>query len=136
MAWVVDTCLLLDIGLDEALFAEKTERLLIGRSGDGLIICPITFIELAPAFGGNIKPLEEFLFNLGIEYREDWTWADTTKAHAAWSHYVQRRRANKIIKRPVADVLIGAFASRFQGLLTRNASDFSKIFSQLSIIEP
>ena len=72
VTWVVDTCLLLDIGLDDPQFAEKTEHLLTSRSGEGIVICPITFIELAPAFGGDTKPLEEFLFNLGIEYREDW----------------------------------------------------------------
>ena len=136
MAWVVDTCLLLDIGLDDPQFAEKTERLLDSKNSDGLVICPITFVELAPAFGGNRKPLEEFLLNLGIEYREDWIWEDTTKANEAWSHYVQKRRARQEIKRPVADVLIGAFASRFQGLLTRNAGDFAKIFPQLFIAEP
>ena len=136
MAWVVDTCLLLDIGLDDPRFAEKTEQLLAGKSHDGLVICPVTFIELAPAFGGDTHPLQEFLFNLGIEYREDWIWEDTMKANAAWSHYVQRRRASQAAKRPVADVLIGAFASRFQGLLTRNAGDFVKIFPQLSISEP
>jgi predicted nucleic acid-binding protein len=136
MAWVVDTCLLLDIGLDDPQFAEKTELLLAGRSGEGLVICPVTFVELAPAFSGNTKPLEEFLFSLGIEYREDWIWQDTTTANAAWSHYVEKRRARQTAKRPVADVLIGAFACRFQGLLTRNAGDFSKIFPQLPIAQP
>jgi hypothetical protein len=136
MAWVVDTCLLLDIGLDDPQFADKTDQFLSSKSGDGLVICPITFVELAPAFGGNTKPLEEFLFNLGIEYREDWTWLDTTKANLSWVHYIQKRRARQAAKRPVADVLIGAFASRFQGLLTRNPGDFAKIFPQLSIAEP
>ena len=136
MAWVVDTCLLLDIGLDDPHFAEKTGKLLTRKSGDGLVICPVTYIELAPAFGGNTKPLQEFLFNLGVEHREDWTWEDTAKAGAAWSHYVEMRRARQAVKRPVADVLIGAFASRFQGLLTRNACDFTKIFPQLPIAGP
>jgi len=136
MAWVVDTCLLLDIGLDDPKFAEKTERLLRARSRDGLVICPITFVELAPAFGGDTKAPGEFLLNLGIESREDWTWADTAKAATSWAHYVRKRRAKQIAKRPVADVLIGSFASRFQGLLTRNRADFTDIFPQLSIIEP
>lgn len=136
MAWVVDTCLLLDIGLDDPRFAEKTGQLLADKESGGLVICPVTFVELAPAFGGNVKPLEEFLFNLDIEHREDWLWEDTTKAYAAWSRYVQKRRAGQATKRPVADVLIGAFASRFDGLLTRNAGDFSKIFPQLPVLEP
>jgi predicted nucleic acid-binding protein len=136
MAWVVDTCLLLDIGLDDPPFAEKTEQLLVGRASDGLMICPVTFVELAPAFGGQVRPLREFLFNLGIEYREDWSWEDTTNAHAAWARHVQRRRAGETGKRPVADILIGAFASRFEGLLTGNAGDFTNIFPQLTVAEP
>ena len=136
MAWVVDTCLLLDIGLDDPQFAAKSERLLERKRRDGLLVCPVTFIELAPAFGGQTKPLEEFLFHLGIDYREDWTWDDTKQANTTWSRYVQKRRAKLTSKRPVADVLIGAFASRFQGLLTRNTADFSPLLPDLEILEP
>jgi predicted nucleic acid-binding protein len=136
MAWVVDTCLLLDIGLDDPRFAGKSEQLLESKATDGLVICPITYVELAPAFGGQTKPLEEFLLKLGIEYREDWTWEDTRKANAAWSRQVRRRRAKQTAKRPVADVLIGAFASRFDGLLTRNSADFALLVDTLKIVEP
>src|SRR5437870_4088022 len=134
MAWVVDTCLLLDIGLDDPQFAGKSEQLLNRKAADGLVICPLTFVELAPAFGGQTKPLEEFLFNLGIDYCEDWTWEDTKQANAAWSRYVQKRRAKQAAKRPVADVLIGAFASRFKGLLTRNSADFASLLPSLKVL--
>jgi len=136
MPWVVDTCLLLDIGLDDPHFAGKTEFLLKDKIADGLLICPVTFIELAPGFGGQTKALEEFLFNLGIGCREDWTWDDTKSATGAWSLHVRKRRAKQAPKRPVADIMIGAFASRFQGLLTRNAEDFNKVFPNLTIVEP
>jgi len=36
----------------------------------------------------------------------------------------------------VADVLIAAFAERFQGIITRNASDFRNILPTLRIVEP
>ena len=36
----------------------------------------------------------------------------------------------------LADVLIAAFASRFQGLITRNADDFLSITPTLQVIEP
>ncbi|MBM3833050.1 MAG: type II toxin-antitoxin system VapC family toxin [Verrucomicrobia bacterium] len=39
-------------------------------------------------------------------------------------------------KRPLADILIGAFALRFDGLLTRNETDFRSVFSQLTIVSP
>jgi len=136
MAWVVDTCLLLDIGLDDPQFAGGSERLLDSKAADGFIICPVTYVELVPAFGGQTKPLEEFLLNLGVDYREDWTWEDTRQANAVWSRYVQKRRANRAAKRPVADALIGAFASRFKGLLTRNSADFVSLLPSLNIVEP
>ena len=136
MAWVVDTCLLLDIALDDPGFAAKSEKLLEISSRDGLLICPVTFVELAPTFGENTQNQEEFLFGLGIDYREDWTWEDTRRSSNMWSRYVLKRRAKQIAKRPVADVLIGAFASRFQGLLTRNAGDFSRLIPRLAILEP
>jgi len=136
MAWAVDTCLLLDIGLDDPVFAGRSLHLLESRLADGLLVCPVTFVELAPAFSGQLKPLEEFLFQLGIEGREAWTWEDTKNAGDAWSRHVQKRRTKQAAKRPVADVLIGAFASRFQGLLTRNGADFRKLFPELPILEP
>jgi len=136
MGWVVDTCLLLDIGLDDQKFGGKSEKLLARKLGDGLVICPVTFVELAPAFAGQFKPQEEFLFHLGIEWRESWTCEDTRNAGVAWSRHVQNRRCHQAGKRPVADVLIGAFASRFQGLLTRNGADFQRLFPELPLIEP
>jgi len=71
--------------------------------------------------------------NLGIVWPEVWTQADTEEAHRAWHRYVTARRATKIAKRPLADILIGAFASRFDGLLTRNESDFKAAFPNLKI---
>lgn len=136
MAWVVDTCLLLDIGLDDPRFAGKSERLLESKAADGLVICPVTYVQLGPAFGGETNPLEKFLLNLGIDFREDWTWEDTKQSNAAWSRYVRRRRAKQTAKRPVADVLIAAFASRFGGLLTRNSRDFAQLLEASKILEP
>jgi len=136
MAWVVDTCVLLDVGLDDPTFALRSEKLLKTTLGDGLTICPVTFIELAPAFSGQIEALEDFLFQLGIDHQENWLLADTENASIAWSTYVEKRRSQQVIKRPIADILIGAFALRHQGLLTRNAGDFQKLLPALKIVEP
>ncbi|NJK90781.1 MAG: type II toxin-antitoxin system VapC family toxin [Blastochloris sp.] len=136
MAWVVDTCILLDIGLDDPSFADASENLLRRKLGEGLLVCPVTFIELAPAFHGQIKGLQEFLFQLGVDHLKDWTAADTLCASRAWTLQVQRRQSQKTLKRPIADILIGAFASRHQGLLTRNPNDFRKLFPSLHLVEP
>ena len=36
----------------------------------------------------------------------------------------------------VLDVLIGVFATRQQGLLTRNTKDFARLFPDLKVLEP
>ena len=136
MAWVVDTCLLLDIGLDDPEFAEKSENLILKMSSSGLLISPITFVELAPAFGGDMDALKTFLISLGIEFEEIWDALDTENAAIAWAGHILKRRSGGGLKRPVADVLIGSFALRFEGLLTRNAKDFERLFPELCIVEP
>jgi predicted nucleic acid-binding protein len=136
MAWVVDTCLLIDIAEADPSFHPKTAALLDARRVDGLVICPMTFIELAPVFNGDIAAQVEFLSNLGVRWPEDWTLANTTAAHKEWSDYVGRKRAGHSAKRPIADVLIGAFATAHTGLLTRNSQDFRINFPNLQIVEP
>ena len=37
-------------------------------------------------------------------------------------------------KRPIADILTGAFASRFDGLLSRNPADFESNFPSLNLV--
>jgi len=136
MAWVVDTCILLDVGLDDRVFAANSERILNDKLADGLVVCPVTFVELAPAFSGQLKALEEFLFQLGVDCQEGWTPTDTTGACEAWTRHIQKRRGRQATKRPIADILIGAFAQRFQGLLTRNTTDFQSAFPKLPLLAP
>lgn len=136
MAWVVDTCLLIDVAEADPAFGVASAKLLDGKRPSGLAVCPATYIELAPVFNGDQTAQNEFLFNLGIARPEVWTEADTNAAHAAWHRYVTARRAAKIPKRPLADILIGAFALRFDGILTRNEGDFKPTFPGLPIITP
>ncbi len=57
MVWVVGSCLLLDIGLDDPEFAERSENLVLQMSSLGVVISPVTFVRLALAFGGNMAVL-------------------------------------------------------------------------------
>ncbi len=136
MAWVVDTCLLIDVAEADPTFGVASARLLDGKRANGLAICPATYVELAPVFNGDQTAQNEFLFNLGVTWPEAWQFGDTEEAHRGWHRYVAARRTARIPKRPLADVLIGAFASRFDGLLTRNEGDFRAVFPSLIIATP
>ena len=47
-----------------------------------------------------------------------------------------RNASAACLQRHLADVLIAAFADRFQGIIPRNASDFRSILPALTVIEP
>jgi len=66
MAWVVDTCVLLDIHCADPHFAQSSADCLTAHLSDGLVISPITYVELAPAFDGNMKLQEQFLTEVGV----------------------------------------------------------------------
>lgn len=136
MAWVVDTCLLIDVAEADPTFGVASATLLDAKRPEGLTICPVTYAELAPVFDGNAAAQNEFLANLGVDWTEGWTLKDTVAAHDAWHRYVVGKRAGRIPKRPVADVLIGAFASLRDGLLTRNEGDFRAVFPTLRLEAP
>lgn len=136
MAWVVDTCLLIDVLEGDPQFGLSTAEALDSRGGDGLVVCPTSYAELAPAFQGDRSLQDEFLAGVGVDFQEGWHWEDTVRAHQAWNDFVRRKRAGQLPKRPLADILIGAFATRFQGLLTRNPADFEPIFPTLDLLTP
>lgn len=137
MAWVVDTCVIIDVLDADPQFGMPSAKLLDVRAVDGLVICPVSFIELAPAFQGDWQQQEYFLRQIRIQTVEGWILTDTRNAYQAWRRYVAVKRQNSLVRRrPIADIQIGAFAQRFQGLITRNPDDFSKFFPQLDLQVP
>ncbi len=91
---------------------------------------------MAPVFDGDAERQELFLFHLEVSGSEIWTHKETLAAHTAWYRYVKARRLHRTNKRPLADILIGAFSERFDGLLTRNESDFRHSFPDMTILVP
>jgi predicted nucleic acid-binding protein len=136
MAWVIDTCVVIDILENDPEFGVRSARKLEALLDDGLVLCPVTMVELSPAFDGNLPAQKEFLDMCGIDYHQPFTVADSESAHAAWNEYVQAKRRRQTAKRPVADLLIGGFALRFDGLITRNPNDFQPWFKTLMIVVP
>ena len=136
MAWVVDTDLLLDVATRDATFWRRSADLLVKQRPMGLLVCPITYVELAPVFYGVTKDADEFLALIGVQQPESLTMIDAKVAFVSWHLAVQRKQKKVERKRPVADVLIGAFALRFDGLMTRNTSDFRTLFPNLNLLSP
>jgi len=136
MAWVVDTCVLIDVLEDDPRFGEASASTLDAHQDDGLVVCPVTYVELAPAFTGNLGLQDEFLDGVGVDHRQAWTWEDTCRAHSAWHAFIERRRTGDVPRRPLVDILIGAFALRHQGLITRNVADFEAVLPQLALRSP
>lgn len=139
MSWVVDTCVLLDILEDDPEFGRASARSLKARVDEGLLACPVTSLELAPAFLGDLGAQRRFFAICGVSDIEDFTIADVRLGYSPWNEYItakRRRRSPKLPKRSIADMMIGAFACRFDGLITRNGSDFQPWFPQLVILDP
>ena len=70
MAWVVDTCVLIDIAEADPTFGVPSAMLLDTKRPDGLTLCPVTYVELAPVFNGDLIAQNEFLFHLGVLWPE------------------------------------------------------------------
>ena len=99
MPWVVDTCLVIDVLDADPEYGAISADLLDGTSTEGLLLCPVSFIELAPAFGGELKRQEHFLRQINVDYTQDWTWVDTCAAFAGWHRYITlKMKRSQLIK--------------------------------------
>jgi predicted nucleic acid-binding protein len=134
--WIIDTCIVLDLFEHDPAFGQPSAELLQKLLSQGLAVSPVTMVELSAAFGGDLAEQKHFLDLAGISYVEPWTPTDTEHAHTAWHAYVIAKRLGKAVKKPVADILIGAFAANRTGLVTRNARDFTRWFPNLKVREP
>ena len=127
MAWVVDTSVLLDIHSADPVFSRASASCLALHLRDGLVVCPVSYVELAPAFLGDTLKQEAFLRLVGVSYLASWTRQDTLAAHRLWADHIKQKRAGHGNRRPMADVLIEAYTQRFQGIITRNPKHFTTV---------
>ncbi len=136
MAWVVDSCVLIDVAIDDPAYGKKSANCLQSRLRQGLLICPVTHVEIGPVFDGDRAAQERFLEDAGIDWTTPWTSGDTMLAYQLWAKFILKKRQENSRRRPIADVLIGAFATRFEGLITRNLVDFQHLCPGLKLIHP
>ena len=136
MVWVVDTCIVLDILDRHPEFAEVSSSALQSHLDETLVIAPVSYVELAPAFNGDASAQDAFLDSLWIRRDFDENRDMGLSAHRAWNEHILRKRAGQARKRPIADVMIGAYALRKGGIITRNEADFRSLYPNLPIYNP
>jgi predicted nucleic acid-binding protein len=133
---VVDTCILIDIADADPEFGERSVACVEAHGQDGLVISPVSYVELAPVFDGSRALLDEFLEGLGVDRTTGLDLASRDAAFTAWARHISERRAGRTGRRPVADVLIGALAARHDGIITRNGDDFRSLYPALTVVDP
>lgn len=136
MGWVIDTCVLIDIAIEDVQNGINAVECLEKYSSQGLFISSISLIELAPVFDGEIQRLNKFIEIMGVTPLWYWQSSETQRAAQVWSNYVVRKKRTQTLKRVVADFLIGVSAERVGGLITRNEEDFRIDFPKLKIVHP
>ena len=136
MIWVVDTCVLIDLLKADPSFSKLSSSALQSKMDEVLAIAPITYVELAPAFRGDVRAQDEFLDALWIQYDFGGNRDVVLAAHRAWHEHVLKKRSGIVGKRPIADVMIGAYAMQKGGLITRNESDFRLLYPNLTVFNP
>ena len=134
--WVVDTCVIIDITSGDGEFSTKSADAIDAKRAEGLVVAPITYVELAPSFCGDVAKQDSVLPGMGIEFDFAGNRRAVLAAHKAWHEHVLRKRLGEAVKRPIADVLIGAYALEKGGLITRNEADFKALYPNLKIFNP
>jgi len=136
MTWVVDTCVIIDVLRGDETFSIKSSMALQAKLDDVLTIAPLTYVELAPEFNGDVEAQNAFLDGMWIQRDFGGSEAIVLAAHKAWHEHVLRKRKGEARKRPIADVVIGAYAMQKGGLITRNEADFRALYPSLTIFNP
>ena len=136
MTWVIDTCVLIDILKADPVFSKSSSQALQSKMNDVLMIAPITYVELAPAFAGNVVAQDGFLNALWIRCDFGGNRSAVLAAHKSWHEHILRKRSGAVARRPIADVMIGAYALTKGGLITRNEADFRTLYPSLMIFNP
>ena len=136
MIWVVDTCVVIDLVERDSEFGAVSAAALASKIDDSFVIAPITYVELGPVFDGNRERQDAFLKESWIDFDFAGNKDAVLAAHKAWYEHVLRKRKGEVTKRPIADVLIGAYALQKGGLITRNEDDFRSLYPALDIYNP
>lgn len=133
MTTAVDTCVLLDMLLDEPGWGDRARDALRRAFAKGrLIVGEVVYAELMPQFR-DAAELGSVLEQLGVAFVPS-SAAAAAAAGAAWGDY---RRRGGPRERLIADFLVGAHAlANADVLLTRDTAFYKRSLEGLTLVEP
>jgi predicted nucleic acid-binding protein len=134
MITAVDANILIDLGTEDAERARLAARALEECALAGrLVICDVVLAEFARGFPSDLNPAA-WVRELGIDYdpiREE------TAVEAGRMQARHESRSGRVMRRPVADLLVGAHAlHQADRLLTRDRGFYRDYFKGLNLVEP
>ena len=140
MAWVVDTCLLIDVAEADPRFGIPSARLLDRQWPDGLLICPVSDVELAPVFNADDSLQEQFLHSLAASFHHGCQAAGESGGGPPQSKTLTRRSRRFRRRVSVLDCAspLALFPAPTRGrfIFTRNEADFRQLFPTLKVLTP
>ncbi len=134
MITAVDTSVLIDVGVEDAARAREAAQALEACASEGpLVVCDVVLAEFARGFPPNEDPAR-WMSDFGIAYDPI---LEETAVAAGRIHARHSESSGQRSRRTVADLLIGAHASRqADRLLTRDRGFYRDYFRGLRVIEP
>ena len=134
MRTAIDSSVLLDVVLEDARFADRSEAALRSAAAHGaLVICECVLAEIRPVFARG--EIELFLEDWGLELVPS-TRESALLAGEMFGLYLSRRRGTAP-SRVLPDFLIGAHATVVADrLLARDRGYYRDYFRKLALISP